>query len=810
MKRLFLITLSAFAGVACCFAQPSLPPKCQASLPKILLDGLILSEKDANALNNSHDFGQSNISAKYWTAYSDRENNTTYMEPSASSAQCSALRFNETVRIAKIQNGFALVYVDPDQQTEYPLISPDAKCRGWVPMKKLLLWQSCLANEKGIYNKALLCVNVDKSDKETLNYGMGYRGPSKSSLSEQLTTDMNFYYIMKRENGMALLATQSKVDGQFSDQVLYCWVPEQSFVPWNQRSCLEPTWKQEDVKYFAAKGITADVYLSDKFKQDEKCSSIPFKLKESAQYDQYLYRMPGSLLRFPILDNTGESVYNMSTFSTMGGTTIIEETGGGPGAIQEKRLEQLSHINLAIVIDGTSSMEPYYPAVKEAIKSGIRYFSQNDKIKVGAVIYRDYADGEAGLAEVCPLTDVKNGIPRINNFLDSGGRYGIRSSANDKTQTEALYYGLNAALDKLGFRKEESNIILVVGDCGNDVNDTKCPSQADIISKIVAKNVQIMGFQVQNKNIRAFNLFNEQLLPIIRKSVLVKYEQMSASGKAAILTNYVRDSKGKHEGYDYRRDTTKMKSSVDLDFYIGSHRFADADVNNGKMNPEMLTKHMATSIMELSAAIQKQKDLIAKGVSIFKGGGDNGPIGIDIEVFRRMFGDKWVEMMLKSNSLMNFNGYAKKKDDSGRDFFKPIIFISVEEFDHLLKRLAPVKEVALNSNNKDRTHYIEAMKALVQSFAPGMSDGDMAKLTNEQIQEMIYGLHGVEGGMVKKHSLDDLSNQTVVSATEYMSIINDFGKKYDKLIRIRNNKSYKFVKAFNGAKYYWIPIEDLP
>ena len=99
------------------------------------------------------------------------------------------------------------------------------------------------------------------------------------------------------------------------------------------------------------------------------------------------------------------------------------------------------------------------------------------------------------------------------------------------------------------------------------------------------------------------------------------------------------------------------------------------------------------------------------------------------------------------------------------------------------------------------------MKALVQSFAPGMSDGDMAKLTNEQIQEMIYGLHGVEGGMVKKHSLDDLSNQTVVSATEYMSIINDFGKKYDKLIRIRNNKNYKFVKEF---KYYWIPVEDLP
>ncbi len=813
MKRAFLITLSAFIGVASSFAQPNLPAKCQASLPKILT-GIILNENDAVALNNSRDFGQSNTVGKYWIAYSDRDNNTTYMEPNTASAQCSALQFNETVRIAKIQNGFALVYVEPNKTLEYPLISADAKCRGWIPMKKLLLWNSCLANDKGIYNKALLCVNLDKSSAQTKNFGLGYYGPSTSSSSMQLTTDMNFYYIMKRENGMSLLATQSKMDGSFSDKVLFCWAQEQSFVPWNQRSCLEPTWKHEDVEYFAAKNIKVNIYKNNKF-DSKAISNIPFRKKNSSTYDQYLYRMSGSSLRYPILDDGSDMIYNMSTFSTIGG----QAAGTDPQAdglstadsIKLARLNRMLNINLAIVIDGTSSMEPYYPAVKEAIKSGIQYFSQNYNIKVGVVIYRDYADGDAGLVEVLPLTNVKN-ITRINDFLDSGGRYGIRSSANDKTQTEAFYYGLNEALDKLRFRDGESNIMLVVGDCGNDANDTKCASREDIISKIVANKMHVMGFQVQNQNVAAFNSFNNQLLYILRNSLLANYKKYNADIK--VSSRQSKNAAGAVEGYNYVANT-------DYQLYIGNHRFADANVNKGKMDPKMLTGHMTSAISDFASAIQEQINLIVNSGrdpkpkkpsnpgTGFTGTGPGGGINIADEFIRETLGEEWAEAMKGTNALVNFRGYAKKKDESGRDFFKPVIFISMEEFDDLLKRLAPVSEAALSSNVKDRTPYIEAMKALVRSLVPGIRDNDMAKLSNGQITAMIGGLNEAAGAL-KTYTLDDLSDQTAIPAAEYQRIITDFSRKFKNLSRTRASKSYKFVKEFNGAKYYWIPIEDLP
>jgi len=810
MKKLFLITLSVCCGAVAGFAQPSLPAKCHASLPNVL-NQIILSEKDANKLANSGDFGQSNTVGKYWIAYSDRADNKTYMEPSAKSSPCSALKFNETVRIAKIQNGFALVYVEPNKQLEYPLISAEAKCRGWIPMKRLLLWNSCLANDKNIYNKALLCVNLDKSSAQVKDFGLGYFGPSTTSTNMRLSTDMNFYYIMKYENGMALLASQSKMDGALSDQVLFCWVPEQSFVPWNQRSCLEPTWKHEDVEYFAAKNIKVDIYKNNSF-DSKPISHIPFEKRKSTAYDQYLYRMSGSSLRFPILDNGSEGVYNMSTFSTIGGQaagTSAADPMDKADSIKLARLNRMLNINLAIVIDGTSSMEPYYPAVKEALKSGIQYFSQNYKIKVGVVIYRDYADGENGLVEVMPLTNAKN-MTRINGFLDSGGRYGIRSSADDRTQTEAFYYGLNEALDKLRFREGESNIMLVVGDCGNDAEDTACASREDIISKIVANNIHLMGFQVQNQNIAAFNSFNNQLLYIMRNSLLSNYKKYDAGIK--VSSRQAKNTAGVVEGYNY-------VANVDQQLYIGNHRFADANVNNGKMDPEMLTGHMTSAISDFASTIQTQIDIIVnkaeqaskrpKTGTAFAGTSANGSINIDDAFIRETLGEEWAEAMKGSNALVNFRGYAKKKDDSGRDFFKPVIFISMEEFDDLLKRLAPVNEAAANSQTKDRTAYIEAMKALVRSLVPGISDGDMARLNNGQITAMIGGLNEAASSL-KTYTLDDLSDQMAIPAATYMRIITDFRRKFGNLSRIRASKSYKFVKEFNSAKYYWIPIDELP
>ena len=802
MKKVVSVLLLLAVSVVC-LAQTSLPPKCSVFRPQVLNKN-ILTDTEAKELLRSANYGQTFDTKTFWTAYSDRADNVTYSGPSMSSSRFSSLAFNETVRIASIKNNMALVYVEK-KQTDYPKISDAAVTKGWIPMSHLLLWQSCPTNSKGIYNKALLCINLDNA-KDVKNIGYGYYAPDKSAGKDVLSTDMNFYFIMKKENGMALLARQSKMDGQYSDQVLFYWVPEQSYVPWNQRSCLEPTWKHEDVEYFASKNIQVNIF-ANKNLTGSAISHIGYHKKESPTYKQYLYRMDGNSLRFPILDDGGNAIYNMSTFSTIGGKAAGTEERDPISEADKKlkaKLERISHINLGIVIDGTSSMEPYYPAVKEAIKEGLLYFAKGAKIKVGVVIFRDYADGEKGLVEVMPLTPSSN-MSRLNSFLDTGGSYGIKSSPSDKTQTEALYCGMNTALEKLAFNKEESNILLVVGDCGNDASDTKY-SKETIIKNLVAKNVSLMGFQVQNRNVVAYSSFNDQLTDMIRRSLLGNY-------KAYDPKIVVRARQTKN-GFDYYGNVTPQ-------IYVANHISSDPSVNGGKMDPKKLSENMINSIGGFAQAIKERIDILTVGIQannsqistagLYKKGSSvqGGDIQIAEAYLREILGEGYAEAMKGSNALLNFRGYAKRQDVSGRDFFKPVIFISSEEFDDLLKRMAPVYEAAKVSAANDRTPYIEAMKALVKSFAPGMSDADMAKLDNSQITRMIEGLNEAATSL-REYRLDDISNKTVISNAKYMSIVTSFTKKYENLRRIRQSKAYQYVKEFNGSRYYWVPIEDLP
>ncbi len=807
MKRV-LLTFTFVLMTIAALAQPKLPSKCKVWRPQELTRSLFSEKVAGQATSEASAYGQSVNTKVFWTVYSDRADNTTYTSPSISSPKFSALEFNEELRIAQIENGMALVYAEK-KITDYPKISEAAVCRGWVQMSKLLLWQSCPTDDQGIYYKALLCVNLDNVNDKS-NIGFGYLAPDKNATKVRLSTDMNFYFIMKRQNGMALLSKQSKMDGQYSSQVLYYWVPEQSYVPWNQRSCLEPTWKHEDVEYFAAKGIYSYVYANKEL-SGKWISRIPYAKKKSEKYDQYLYRMDGESLRYPILDDGSGTVFNMSTFSTIGGSAAGTSTAEEDPSVKidkakKEMLEKRMHINLGIVIDGTSSMEPYYPAVKEAIKEGVKYFSQNSKIKVGIVIYRDYADGDAGLVEVMPMTSANN-ISRINAFLDSGGSYGIKSSPNDRTQTEALYCGMSTALERLAYRPEESNMMLVIGDCGNDAEDNRY-SKEDIISKLVSKKISLMSFQVQNRNVVAYSSFNAQLTEMIRKSLLENYRAYNSAVKVKATATAARD------GFDYHGDVTP-------EIYVCNHRTADPAVNNGKMDPAKLTENMTSSIGGFASAIQKQIDLIIaagqKKPSAAPSGGfgpsngtkQGGGLDISEDFLKKTLGEAYIKSLEETNALINFRGYAKRQDESGRDFYKSVIFISQEEFDDLLKRMAPVYETAKNSSANDRAPYIEAMKAMVKSFAPGMTDADMAALDNTQITRLIGGLNEAAASLTQ-YRLDDISNKLVVTNNMYLKIVTTFAKKYDNLKRIRQSKSYKYMKEFNGSRYYWIPIEDLP
>jgi hypothetical protein len=75
--------------------------------------------------------------------------------------------------------------------------------------------------------------------------------------------------------------------------------------------------------------------------------------------------------------------------------------------------------------------------------------------------------------------------------------------------------------------------------------------------------------------------------------------------------------------------------------------------------------------------------------------------------------------------------------------------------------------------------------------------------------KMIGGLNEPPATL-ERYTLDDLGNAHVIKPEKYDAIVKDFVQKYNRLRNISRSKTYKFIKEFNSAKYYWIPVEDLP
>lgn len=802
MKRfttLLFITFSIFPlNINAANISTPLPGKCIAFKPEALYSSILYTDVAKN-IANSKDYGQRSTSRskEFWVVYSDRSNNTTYTAP-GSTTPYKKLDFNEKVKIAQIDKGYALVYSEPKEQGVFPNISSMAEWKGWIPMSHLLLWDTCTANRAGIYEKAMLCANIDE-DLSDNQLGKLFKNPERSNEFEKLSISFRYYFVMKREGKKALLATQNTMNGD-SYKVLYGWVHENSFVDWNQRSCLEPTWDIEDVEYFAKNGTKVNIYEDKACKK--KASYITFAKKNSDDFDPDMYRMDGSTLRYPILDDSKGSMWNCTTFSSTGKSGAINagttEKKSGLN-IFKKNLDELSNIKIAIVIDGTKSMERFYPAVASAVREFTNFFQKTDDVKVGVVIYRDKQDGEYA-TEVFPMTDPAN--PSLAAFLNSGGKYGIKSSPKDKSLEEALYFGIDKALDSFNFKPEESNMLFVIGDCGNS-SDYPAITKETLTRKLIDKNVTLMGFQVRNDSSnQAFTIFNNNVTTLIKESLQGKFDKLCQDGGKKVIVK----AQLKKNAYEFTNNAASLENSL----YVGTHKY----VQSGIMDLDELINQLNGSVTTVKTTIEHAKDVLVtgengiSGINSFSGNTEISGPELDMEWLAQRVGKDVVKELQNSNTTVSFKGYTQKKDKaSDREYYKSVIFISQQELNTLMQRLSPLYEVSQRKGD-DRTPYATAMKALIQSMIPGITDEEMNAMGVDEIMSIISGLNA-HTRTTRGHTLPEIMSRQAVNPTEYQTIIGKFARQYRKLQAIQK-RPYPFAPEFNGAKYYWIPTEDLP
>ena len=807
MKTISLFTTAVlWLTAAVAGAMPTLPNKCEVFKPGVLLDNTV-KESVLNEFlipakkKKKNAWGQDGSNTgRYWIVYSDRSSNTTYEQPGGGTA-CDQLEFNEKVCIASIKDDYALVYVETQRGESYPTISTRARCRGWIPMKHLLLWQECPTNEFGIYNKALIVGNIDKL-KDDEHIGSYYSNPETQEGRKELHSQAHFFFVMKRDpdTGLVLLSKESNIEGKSTREnniggvpatkELYGWISEGMYAPWSQRTCLEPNWEEKAMADL--RGTTVPVYSSATGKNSYVGTRIGiFERKNSVSGNNPAteYRMEPNTLRYPLLGNDRKAdKYKITAFANLGGvsaTTAMADISKAEADIQQS-LDALRTVNIIVVIDGTKGMEKFFPVALEAIARANEYFGkENRNVKAGVVIYRDYADGD-NVTEFLPMRRATD--QSISDFLRRGGKYGVKSSDKDKTDTEALYKGLEVALDtrKMGYSKDNSNLMFVIGDCGNAPTDNQCLTPDEIVGRCVENRIQLQAFQVCNIQSKAYNMFRNQMGDIVVDNMKKQYEKL---GKGIKLTYKELDN-----GYDAVFDVPKEST-----FFIGG-------IRNARNNQEMDASSLYALVMSTSKVFNEALDNMERTHST-EAISENALSAIDMNFLKGRVSGNSIKVLQDRKYLTAFEGFVEKASGNGRDYWQPVIYISKPELMQLMESLSPVMEV-INTHSSSRKPYVDAMKALVRTMLPDVSESAMNQMSNTDIMNMITGLN-VRTSALETHSLIDIQSEQKVSKQQFDGILYNFSDAYKKLERISQEK-YAFSYKRNGVWWYWIPATSLP
>ena len=495
MKRFAIAILLALSLVgSVCHAQKplkQLPKKNEVFRPEALLKPI--SPELGEALVNGH--GQKvtleGFVKEPWDVYSDRDDNTTYSTPKDKDVY-SSLRMGEKVRIARLKGDYALVYTPSDDEN-YPVLPRQVEWKGWIPVSRLLLWDKPLVSIEGFPMRVILS-NVVLASTPADNSGKLYYNPAVNAVPQatlpKSDVSGSFFYVLKREGGMALLAKDKDLGSDMEN--LFGWVSSSSFYPWYHNLAVEPNWDIAAVENFSNIGFSS--FLSEGANDNGKVGEVSFKKTQMPFFRQEFYRIPGNIWRFPFYRNvfgTNAQVCVPADSPFLTENNLSSTTGS-----------DMDVVNVFFVMEGSRDLEDFFPAVAESLQ-GIEAAFGGREVHVGSVIYHDMRN-EDFKTEVFPLSSPRD--RRLADFIDRGADYGFQDNAS----LPALYPAINQVLENAGLRPSETNLIIVIGARGDDSS----LGLEEIANRLDGSNVLLFGIQVQNN-------------PAVRSNQMLAYQMSS-------------------------------------------------------------------------------------------------------------------------------------------------------------------------------------------------------------------------------------------------------------------------------------------
>ena len=169
-------------------------------------------------------------------------------------------------------------------------------------------------------------------------------------------------------------------------------------------------------------------------------------------------------------------------------------------AIEEQLTQTVSALqttNVLVLVDATPGMEEALTASADALEPLLAGVSG----QVGAGAYRDAAEGAWLYTEAPGGSDV----PRWLRRLSTDVQY-------DQDEPEAVYYGLQQALQSAVFQPGQTNVLILLGDAGNHAQEALTQVEPSTLrAEMDRLGVHFAAVQLRHPEGAAYEQFGEQL-----------------------------------------------------------------------------------------------------------------------------------------------------------------------------------------------------------------------------------------------------------------------------------------------------------
>lgn len=780
-KEFFLFIFIAFILLpVCAIAQLSLPSTAMGK------PTTFLNEQESWSWDNvvrQRQWGKE--SSQPWIVYVDREGVIAYQQPKIGSSVERTLHFMDPYYVAKIENGFALLFSEKTQ--EGLTISKRAKSIGWVSVDELLLWTSCPRTIGQVYQKAVILKDIDAiQNKKDINETSPEfsKSPSQMIGAGWRATDLEFYFVYKTSsNGAALLFEDSQL--KYMDVVAKekkGWMRRGLYTQWNERLCYEPNYGPDVAGGYAAI-----------FKN--KAGALSFKQTEDYESNDPLWveklkkkRWAPNQVRFPVLEMNSNYIAQVGTIGSMG-------DGNNPGNSQvadeinnlNRKIDaierKMDRVNVVFVMDGTSSMRNYYQPMAKALQNAMNQNSMRGaNMYFGAVVYRNYADGD----RVTEMKQLTQDYQSVANWLVSRECKSIGES-----HYEAMYYGLDYALSNMNWSKDNCNFMILVGDAANDANDKKGKTMNGVVSKMTNLGINFVAFQANHMNHAAYHDFAVQ----IQKLMINELSQLmgrQVKRNDFLLTNQLYQVKSKENEWP---------------IYSSAYRFAQIDKSENANELESIVEKKIVDFKN-----QANQQLVELRIAVENAGGessDKTTTTFDskrVESILSQIGltKREIELLREANTTLKVKGYATRSANNV-NVFAPCVFMSKAELDDLISSLTKVSQ---NVSTNRRQDLQNALKSLALSYIGQGKDAN--EISVDDVMDAVSGLTAGTGrSVLSSVNLKDITNPNKVTDKQISDFIEQIKVDVSVLNERLKDKECYFVSK-NHVRYYYILLEDMP